>query len=509
MWVGICSFLFKWILTTLRDNDHQCRAISIVVFGNPDQYEFVMPQYGGRPMSMLSGEDKVDVLCLYSSKRMEPDLVSGVTFSSPYFYGGFGFVGVPFFVDCADRLDSLSAECRQLRLCVAVGSGNDDVLQEILPGGVVVRCNSPVEVNQNLGSGECNVWATQPAAASEARFREAGYQGEFARGKNRFTIESVSLMTADGNPDWSSIVELVIHTFFLAEAHSITNSNAEDLRSILHPEDANSNVANSMVAIVSKFGNYAELYERHLQNVIPRRGLNKLYNHSDSSGLLYSLAFREVDMIGQGPTPNGTLSAILDRGYLRCGVHARQGFAEWRQNDWHGMDIEFCSGLAAAIFAGDYSAVEFVSLSEDEYHPLADGEIDVLAGQRVRLQGLLDGFVYGKAYFVEVEPMAEFALMTRGQDSQWASFVDWITMSIIYAEQEGIVQRSFVEMPITSLFGEELKQCLRDCLSAVGNYAEIYNRTLESILPRSGPNMPNVDKNSTGYGPQHFPISFY
>lgn len=488
----------------------KCRAISIAVFGNPDQVELVMPPKGGHPSLMLSGEDKVDVVCQYVSKRMAPDLTLGVRYSMPYFFSGFGFVGDPFFVDCAEKLDSLSTECRPLRLCVGVGTVNEEILQEIFPGGKVVPCDGPMVSVHKLASGECNVLATQPATASEGRFQKAGYQGNFSRGTKLFSVEAVSLMTPDDNSEWSGIVDLVINTFFLAESYSITQSNANNLRSILHTEDSKHASVDAMVAIIAEFGSYGDLYGRHLQSVVPRQGVNHLYNASStSSGLLYSLAFRQLNQVGPSPRSNATIHTILARGYIRCGTHPRPQLEARVERAWYDLDCELCRALAAGLFAGDRSAVEFVKADEYNSTSLTNGKVDIMSGQRVNLRNLLDGFVYGKPYFVEPETMTQFALMTRGDDSQWSSFVDWMTMAIIYAEEVDIDQRSFASMPITSLFGEELKHCLQDCILAVGNYAELYNRTLMTVLPRSNPNMLNLDNGGKGFGPQHSPLPLH
>jgi general L-amino acid transport system substrate-binding protein len=80
--------------------------------------------------------------------------------------------------------------------------------------------------------------------------------------------------------------------------------------------------------------------------------------------------------------PLGTLDAIKARGKVVCGVqdHAA-GFSEVSpRGAWSGMDIEFCSALAAATL-GDRSAVKFLSLNAaDRFKSLQDGEVDVLLG---------------------------------------------------------------------------------------------------------------------------------
>jgi general L-amino acid transport system substrate-binding protein len=80
--------------------------------------------------------------------------------------------------------------------------------------------------------------------------------------------------------------------------------------------------------------------------------------------------------------PVSILDAIRERGHVVCGVteHA-PGFSEIDANGhWSGLDIEFCSALAAAVL-GNKDAVKFLSLTPaDKFKSLQNGEVDVLMG---------------------------------------------------------------------------------------------------------------------------------
>jgi len=43
-------------------------------------------------------------------------------------------------------------------------------------------------------------------------------------------------------------------------------------------------------------------------------------------------------------------------------------------------------------------------------------------------------------------------------------------------------------MPLVHSFGPDLQRMFRDSVYAVGNYGELYERNLASVLPRSGRN---------------------
>ncbi|MBS0233774.1 MAG: amino acid ABC transporter substrate-binding protein [Proteobacteria bacterium] len=80
--------------------------------------------------------------------------------------------------------------------------------------------------------------------------------------------------------------------------------------------------------------------------------------------------------------PINTLDAVRARGKIICGVtdHAA-GFSEVNpRGTWSGLDVEFCSALAAAVL-GDRDAVKFISLNAaDKFKSLQQQEVDVLLG---------------------------------------------------------------------------------------------------------------------------------
>jgi len=82
---------------------------------------------------------------------------------------------------------------------------------------------------------------------------------------------------------------------------------------------------------------------------------------------------------GAAETP--TLETIRARGYLLCGIGEPQpGFSNVGSGgERSGLDVEFCSALAAAVF-GSKDAVKFWPLSaNDRFKALQSGDVDVLA----------------------------------------------------------------------------------------------------------------------------------
>ena len=87
-------------------------------------------------------------------------------------------------------------------------------------------------------------------------------------------------------------------------------------------------------------------------------------------------------------------------------------------------------------------------------------------------------------------------LVTRQDDPEFSSFVYWVIDSLIYAEELGITQATSNRMPDVKLLGPDFSKIFRDAVFVVGNYGEIYDRNLGSILNRSGTR--NLLNNNSG-----------
>ena len=78
---------------------------------------------------------------------------------------------------------------------------------------------------------------------------------------------------------------------------------------------------------------------------------------------------------------NSTMASVVNNGSVQCGVS--QGLPGFSNKDdagnWTGIDVDFCRGIAAAVF-GDSNAVKFTPLSAKErFTALSSGEVDVLS----------------------------------------------------------------------------------------------------------------------------------
>ena len=104
--------------------------------------------------------------------------------------------------------------------------------------------------------------------------------------------------------------------------------------------------------------------------------------NTGGSGLLYAFPFGDLSVAGpQAEVVSPTIAAMKERGFLRCGVNVRKGFANFdaTTRTWSGFDVELCRALAAAIFDG-VDRVEYVDLpAAQRFQVLAEGRVDCLA----------------------------------------------------------------------------------------------------------------------------------
>ena len=134
------------------------------------------------------------------------------------------------------------------------------------------------------------------------------------------------------------------------------------------------------VNALAAVGNYGEVYERNLEQIVPRSAVNGI-NRGDLP-LIYSFPYGNLLRQGNTLTPGGTIERILARGMLRCGVTRLTGFADFdpARQVWSGFDVDYCRAIAAALFGGATTGVVIVELSSVErFAALQNGDVDVLA----------------------------------------------------------------------------------------------------------------------------------
>jgi ABC-type amino acid transport substrate-binding protein len=122
---------------------------------------------------------------------------------------------------------------------------------------------------------------------------------------------------------------------------------------------------------------------------------------------------------------------------------------------------------------------------------LAAGNCNVLAGEPsalfewdVRNAGYEGDYVFGSLLFSK-EPLA---MVTRGNDPEFADFVEWVFQALVTAEALNITQTDADLFPPTTLFGSKYSNMFSHAVAANGHYGEIYERNVEQGFPRAGMN---------------------
>lgn len=147
--------------------------------------------------------------------------------------------------------------------------------------------------------------------------------------------------------------------------------------------------------------------------------------------------------------------------------------------------------MAAAIFYGDYEAVDLINFSsvDEALFALQNGTIDVLAGTIVEKSRDFGGYQFSTPYYYKSgtskEALIAFAIATREDDSLLSSFVNCVVLATLYAEESDTNQ-----LPFASIFGSDMRWSLRDAVSYSESYYKLFTKHfgIDSVRGRNGLN---------------------
>ena len=438
-------------------------------------------------------------------------------FSTPWLISGIGFGGIPEYVDCAEAADTLTGDCRELVLCSVEASTNNAFVHAHFAGsGLLHLSESSTGQFESFIAGDCNVIVGERVLVYEQRARDAGYTGPYKTGTGTYSSEPLAIASRGDDPEWADFTNAVLQALITAEKMNITHENTTQLfpQTTLFGEQFKDMFRNAILAV----GNWGQVYERGLADLLTRDGVNLLTGGEQTGGLLFVPPFGNLDFNPDFATDvvpqtvkNGTLESIYSRGRLRCGVIPnRPGFAALNtpagEEDpvasswWTGFDVDLCHALAASMF-GDPGQVDFVPLVDTRagFQALVADKIDVFAGAPYSLQNAVkepstgSPICFSSVYYYDNDDDSGemLAMATSQEDSQWGDFVRWTVYALIYAEQNGLGSGDVNQMTSVDLFGPSYQLMFRLALLHVGNYADVYERNLEKLIPRSGYNLLN------------------
>jgi len=308
------------------------------------------------------------------------------------------------------------------------------------------------------------------------------------------TKEPLSIVTRNTDREFSDIINWIVHALFYGEEQGLTkNSSLCQNSSNLTPHHASDlNFMNAVYCV----GNYGELFDEDENN----RGLNQI--NDGSTGMLYATPFgqlnHENDYLSIFATGDTLIDGIREKGSLNCGVIVPEDFDGQITNSSKlvGMSVDYCQTLTAALFNGDSKVVNwstFMESDESSFVALNNGTIDVLAGGRVEKKydfgssSSFSGFQFSTPYYFGNETAGEdvsfFAFTTREDDVMFTSFVNFIILATIYAQEEGMERDKSEEIWV-----------LRDVIAYSGSYDQIYKNNFENVTEgERGRNILNIN----------------
>lgn len=278
-------------------NTDLCRAIAIMILGDPTKVEFVGTTTQTRFPALNNGE--VDVLVNNATWTLTRDSnVNRFNFPAIYFYDGQALM-VP------RRLNVTSA--RQLNgatVCVQPGTTTELNITDFFRQNNIRFTPLVIDNNDELRrayeAGRCDVYTNDFAATAALRTQLANPRDHVIL-PERLSKEPLSPVVRQGDEEMTNLVGWTIFTLVDAEELGITQANVDEMARSTNPVvrrllGVEGNMAQSLGAatptyaqqIIKMFGNYGELFDRHLGPNTPlglERGQNNIWT---KGGLMYA-----------------------------------------------------------------------------------------------------------------------------------------------------------------------------------------------------------------------------
>ena len=275
-----------------------CRAVAITIFNDPSKVEFVPVTSQSRFPALAAGE--VDILSNNSTWTLTRDSnVNRFNFPAIVFYDGQSMM-IP------RRLGVQNARgLNGATVCVQPGTTTEmnlaDYFRQHNMRFTPVVIADLDELRRAYDSGRCDVFTNDFAALAAQRTLLTNPRDHVIL-PERISKEPLSPVIRQGDEELTNIVAWTVYGLIDAEEFGITRANvAQIAASATDPRvrrllGAEGNMGESLGAanpqymrtIIAAFGNYGEIFERHLGTDTPlglERGQNNIWT---KGGLLYS-----------------------------------------------------------------------------------------------------------------------------------------------------------------------------------------------------------------------------
>lgn len=341
---------------------------------------------------MISINDGLFKAHFFSSKIFYQEKTeTGFTFAPPYMFPSIVFAGDKHFVACAEDDFNTKGNCSDIRICTDENSHTTAWMNQQISGQFLERTNATLTLFLSLAEGKCNVITASIDENVISQLTDVlGYDGEITLGTKVIMKDAVSAITRDDDPVWSDFVNTVMLALFAAEKQNITKTDLFGER-----------YQDMFINAVAAKGSIGNIISRAI--VVKGDVMN-----NGTTGLLSFLPYGRLGNLGPGPISGGTLERVRKRKKLICGIRdGRPGFAAQEDNNFHGLDVDFCRVLASSILDGNTDAITFVSINDTSsgYSKMARMEVDVLSGFMRTIQNDVNepttklGYTFSQPYF--------------------------------------------------------------------------------------------------------------
>lgn len=279
-----------------------CRALSVAIFNSTDNIRYI-PVTAKERFSALKYK-QIDVLYRNSTMTATRDTSLGIQFAGVNYYDGQGFMVHK------DKTVSSAYKINDTTFCMTDGTSNLQNLQDFvevnkLQGSIkILKLKSPQEMVENLNSGNCNATSSDQSQLYSLRTSLRNSENYLIL-PEIISKEPLGPAVRRGDNNWFSIVRWTLNAMIEAEFLGLTSSNINTIRESGNASGATArligdkgNIGQSLglekdwaYNIVSKVGNYGEVFERTIGSQSQlgiARGLNAQWNNG---GILYSSPF--------------------------------------------------------------------------------------------------------------------------------------------------------------------------------------------------------------------------
>ncbi len=273
-----------------------CRAVAAAVFGDPDAVQFQYVTAANRQSVIQAGE--IDMMSRNTTWTLTRDREWGVTYGPTTYYDGQGFmVKEELGITELSELDGAS-------ICVISGTTTELNLADVFRARGIEF--NPITFEGEDASftayeeGRCDA-ITNDQSSLISRRTTLETPDDHLIMEEVISKEPLGPLVAQGDEQWSDIMDWTVYALFYAEEKGITSENIDSFAGSEDPniqrflgEDGNLGELLGLdpdfaVNVIEGVGNYGELYDRHLTPLGVGRGFNRQYT---DGGLLYAPPFR-------------------------------------------------------------------------------------------------------------------------------------------------------------------------------------------------------------------------